>query len=559
MATSWISLNRPDGSWTQLETQSATTDRVYARALGDAESAFYWDGEFAGTSDVVERTVIQLAPALRLDDLKEDEARFRDVWLAVKRRYPLLAARFDEQDGEDSLRFVVDEADIRDVVGPQEFEFVPNADADASSAALERALNGQPRRLSPSVVAAISVLRREDSSDGTYEFITVGSHAVLDGMASCTLARTICDVLARWPNSLDDPVPDIEQRLQMAPALEALHTQLQLSLPRQRWRTAIARVLLARRMDLLRGGQTLPRKWTTQTPRSPAQSRVVRVYLPSDATPRALAACRAHGVTLGHTLPVIGQLALSRVLHRRLKQGSLSAEEWESRKRIPAHTGGPLNLRPFVVPDWQQAGGLTEVNLCIGFFLMTLPNIPRSPLSNATDPMSFNTDETNAPPLSELLPAKRFWLRVELAKRAATSTYRHPLFQDMQAISNPTRIARGRAAAIAWRKTQAGEEVPPLPDMGPDALVFTHIGSSMGNMDALLPLTFPQAGKPTVHRLSSDMHLHCRPGELYLSAKTTHGVTELYAFYDGNVYEESVVREWLQEVELGFNHYLAST
>ena len=77
-------------------------------------------------------------------------------------------------------------------------------------------------------------------------------------------------------------------------------------------------------------------------------------------------------------------------------------------------------------------------------------------------------------------------------------------------------------------------------------------------MDALLPLTFPQNEKPTVHRLSSDMHLHCRPGELYLGAKTTHGVTELYAFYDANVYEEAVVSEWLHEVQLGFGQYLAS-
>lgn len=367
MNPSWTSLNRPDGSWTRLETRTGTAERIYARALGSAESAFYWDGEFAGTADVVERTVIRLAPTLHLSDLKADEARFRDVWLSVKRRYPLLAAQVNELDGGDALRFVVDEARVRDVTCPQEFEFVPDADTDASSAALERVLSARPRRLSLSVVAAITVLRRVDHPAGTYEFVTVGSHAVLDGMASCTLARTICDLLARWPASLKEPVPDLEERLQMVPALESLHTQLQLSLPRQRWRTAIARVLLQRRLAILRGGQTLPRTWTSQTPRSPAHSRVVRIQLPEDATPKALAACRANGVTLGHTLPVLAQLALSRVLHRLLKRGLLSVEQWESRKLLATHTGGPLNLRPFVVPEWQKAGGFTEVRSSICF------------------------------------------------------------------------------------------------------------------------------------------------------------------------------------------------
>lgn len=114
--------------------------------------------------------------------------------------------------------------------------------------------------------------------------------------------------------------------------------------------------------------------------------------------------------------------------------------------------------------------------------MTTLPSIPRAPLSIAEDPTSFGTDETDAPPMSELLPTKRFWLRTALAKRAATSNYRHPLFLDMQAISNPTRIARARAAAVAWHGLQAGEEVAPLPEMGPDALIFTHGGSSMGNV-----------------------------------------------------------------------------
>lgn len=358
MSTSWTSLNRSDGSWTLLETRQDTGDRVFTRAAGDAETAFYWDGEFAGTADVADRTVVRLEPTLHVDDAKADEARFRDIWLAVKKRYPLLAARFEEIDGGNAVRFVLDEARLRDITDPQEFEFIPNANVDASTAAMQRVLSPRPRRLSASLIAAISILRR---ADDTYEIITVGSHAILDGMASCTLARTICDLLSRWPASLEDPIRDLEQRLEMAPSLESLHTQLHLSLSRRRWRTAIARIIMNRQMSILRGGHTLPRKWNSQSPGQPADSRVARVRLPSDATPKALAACRANGVTFGLLLPVLGQVALSRLLHRRVKRGSLSLEEWETRKRLPMHGGGPVNLRPSVVADWQQAGGHTEV------------------------------------------------------------------------------------------------------------------------------------------------------------------------------------------------------
>lgn len=87
--------------------------------------------------------------------------------------------------------------------------------------------------------------------------------------------------------------------------------------------------------------------------------------------------------------------------------------------------------------------------------------------------------------MSALLSPKRFWYRVNLIKRAAANVYRHPLFQDMQALSNPMRITRGQTAAHAWRSALTGEEVPPLPELDPEALVFTHIGSSMGNVRSL--------------------------------------------------------------------------
>jgi hypothetical protein len=56
--------------------------------------------------------------------------------------------------------------------------------------------------------------------------------------------------------------------------------------------------------------------------------------------------------------------------------------------------------------------------------------------------------------------------------------------------------------------------------------------------------------------MQSDTHLRCRPTELYLGADTTHGQMRMYVFYDGNVYKEAVVKEWLEEVRAATLWYL---
>ena len=53
--------------------------------------------------------------------------------------------------------------------------------------------------------------------------------------------------------------------------------------------------------------------------------------------------------------------------------------------------------------------------------------------------------------------------------------------------------------------------------------------------------------------------LHTRPEELYLGAATSRGQLNIYIFYDGNVYEEGVAREWLDEVREAILWYLGRT
>lgn len=61
---------------------------------------------------------------------------------------------------------------------------------------------------------------------------------------------------------------------------------------------------------------------------------------------------------------------------------------------------------------------------------------------------------------------------------------------------------------------------------------------------------------PTLLLLSSDLRLRCRPGELYLGASTSNDKLHLKFFWDGNVFEDGAVKEWLDEVRDAVVWYL---
>ncbi|KAI0029368.1 hypothetical protein K488DRAFT_22700, partial [Vararia minispora EC-137] len=526
--------------------------RVFARALGSTEASFYWDGEFCGTADCIDRTTVRLAPALYIADPVADAKRFRAVWMRLKQRFPLLAARVDEIDGGEKLRFVVSEARMQDALLPGEFEYVPDADARASEHAVERYLNAPARHLSRTLPAALTVLRCADGLEGTYEIVSAFAHMITDGMAGFTFSRALCDILAQGPAALGAPLPDLQQGLALVPSSESLHPTRRLPLARQRWRRAVARIINTRRAVELIGGQTLPRTFTTLTPHTPARSCALRASLSPEVSKAAVAACRVHGVTVGNALPVLGQVALSRVLHRRLARGELSLEEWARRTRGPTLTGGPLNLRPFLAPEWVAAGGMDVVNICIGFFFEILPSLPRAPLRDPADPVSFALDTSGAPSFANLLPQPRFWLRAAMGKRTAARYHHHALFLELAADIADTRVARARSTASVWKKICSGEgaNVPPLEK---DTRVVTHGGSSMGKVSVhlLFPLSRTPAEppvEPTLVRAASKGYLRCRPGELYLGLNMANSTLNFTIFYDANAYADEVVQEWLDEV-----------
>ncbi|KAJ2995957.1 hypothetical protein NUW54_g7297 [Trametes sanguinea] len=89
------------------------------------------------------------------------------------------------------------------------------------------------------VVSRLIVLARDDQP-GTYELVFKLAHFVGDGASGMNLARTFLDVLSLPPLSF---LPPLEERLTMALPWEALNPTLKMSVPRQRWRRAIGKVI----------------------------------------------------------------------------------------------------------------------------------------------------------------------------------------------------------------------------------------------------------------------------------------------------------------------------
>lgn len=69
--------------------------------------------------------------------------------------------------------------------------------------------------------------------------------------------------------------------------------------------------------------------------------------------------------------------------------------------------------------------------------------------------------------------------------------------------------------------------------------------------------TSPESSDASIlHLRYSGTHLHCRPTELYLGADTTLKQLHLHVHWDGNVYQEGIVKEWLSEIRRVMEWYL---
>ena len=206
-------------------------------------------------------------------------------------------------------------------------------------------------------------------------------------------------------------------------------------------------------------------------------------------TDAILTTCRKHKVTFGTVVPVISQLAITRMLHRRYLRGDLPPDEWEYRRRQPMHFGGPVNLRPYMDAEWQRRGGLTEVVLAIDYYDCTLPFMP-SPFGSRRD-SEVPRDPSGTPPFAKLMSPARFFHRAQLCRQQLRRIMANPLAMDVAAARQPGYLHRKRVMAAHWLAERRGSPLPdpPVPvearDGAPADCVFATGLSSVGQVRAI--------------------------------------------------------------------------
>ncbi|KAH7889365.1 hypothetical protein F5I97DRAFT_1923912 [Phlebopus sp. FC_14] len=541
-----------------------TEGSIFSRPLDVTETGFFWDAAFNGTADSLIHVQLRL-----LNEEDQDifsEANLIRTWLSVKQRYPLLGATIDPSGGEP--RFVVQECRLINI-NPGEFSSDEVNSAEEAQKFAGMILHGS-RPLSNNLMARAFISRQKDRSDVIHIMVPI-AHCITDGIGNYSFIRCFVDTLS---SRSDLPTPTLEKRLAMASPLGDLVQDGDLTPAMRRWRLAAGFAIFQVRMSKRQGGHTLPCRLTPPTFREPALSRQLTTSLSPAHTAAIVANCRRHSITFGNAYLPLAQVAMTRVLYRRYLRGEIGEEEWQYRKRQPYISGGPLNLRPYLNKEWLDKGGGGELLLAISFFFYQLPFM------------------TMAPPFANLLTFNRFLHRANMIKRQAASLLKHPLSTEIALGSHLGRLERTRHGALEWMKSQEEgitlDKGPVLEAINFPGAIWAHGGSSMGDVDGLLPREYPlrstnplsprsniphpaKAGyvtplapndsddEPKITMEYFKMHLHTRPGELYLGAITARKHLHLSVYYDGHVYEDAVVQEWLDEVRHAAVWYLAQS
>ncbi|TBU50776.1 hypothetical protein BD309DRAFT_944652 [Dichomitus squalens] len=577
-------------TWSLLGS-SLTSGKTYVRPLGLNEHTFYFDRVFNGTADILWRYLVQETDRAKGTPLFSED-NVKRAWATLKQWYPLFAVHMDDSRGPDAVQFVVSERDVSDY-RPGEVNFLSAKSREEVEAYIWVLQRDKPTE-DHHLISRLFVFQL-DGQPGTYEILIRVAHAVADGISGATVARTFFDVLSSPPT----PIPKLEDRLAMAVPSDELNPTRKLSPARQRWRRAIAQSIFLNRRGRCAGGHTIPRTITDKTYRTPSVTGRIGYRFPVLETTAILDTCRAHRVTFGTVIPVISQLAITRMLHRRYLRGDLPEDEWEYRRRQPMHFGGPINLRPYMDPEWQGKGGATEVALAIDYYELTLPFMP-APFGSRRDP-SVPRAADGAPPYAALLSRERFFYRGQLCRRQLTAIASSPLVLDIALARQPVYVHRKKTMTLHWLAEKKGEPLPeipapPLRDPLPADCVFSAGLSSVGQMSLILPSNYPlpeghplsvrtprpanphfgalseasstsNSKAPLIPPATSDAdallritdevtYLHSRPTEFFLGNGTERGRLGLAVTFDKNTYKTEDVEEYIDECRQATLNYL---
>jgi hypothetical protein len=218
---------------------------------------------------------------------------------------------------------------------------------------------------------------------------------------------------------------------------------------------------------LAQGGHTLPKKHQAPSPLpTPAHSKQFWKILEKESGEAVLESCRRQGITFGHAVYVLCQLAHTMVLHRRRKD--MLDGEWEYRIQQPMHFGAPVNSRPYFDPEWLRRGGGTEVFFAITYSRLTLPSMPRIDEGELT--------------YGKFMSQKIFLHRCHSARRQMTNYLKHPLLLQFAALLEQRHCKGKKTLLDVWRaRDTIGQESSERPLFPPKSALLGNTGAVLSN------------------------------------------------------------------------------
>ena len=232
--------------WRRTETKA--DGDTFRRPLGDTELKFYWDTVFNGVAISIQH--IELEPEYAFTDDLFSRENIESSWIRLKQRFPLLGASVEELPGSDVVEFVVNEHSLT-VIKPEEVKYVTFTSSEEISQFLDRLLNGTPT-LTNELLAQIWIGPQVNATQTRYHVFVPVAHHITDGTGNATLTKEFCQELSLLSTKKEVDGVSLSERLSLLLPLEALNATTNLTKARQRWRSAIAKVIYNIRMAKLK-------------------------------------------------------------------------------------------------------------------------------------------------------------------------------------------------------------------------------------------------------------------------------------------------------------------
>ncbi len=228
------------GPWV-LQRNSAKEGRTYLRPLGTVERCYYLDSQrLRGATDTLHRIIVEVHGRGRQPEEVFSPVNVRRAWIMMKRRFPLLGAHIQQEDEDGrNVCFVVNNADL-ERLSQGEVEFGHTRSGKEVEEFMDTLLNGE-RPLSNQLLIRLFIFAEPEHR---YHIILYSAHCVSDGVAIYSLSRSLLEEIASPSNG---KLWKLEQRLALAMPQDDLTPTARFTLPKQRWRVAIAKVICSLR------------------------------------------------------------------------------------------------------------------------------------------------------------------------------------------------------------------------------------------------------------------------------------------------------------------------